>query len=121
MRKFTLLVLSLLASAYVFAGDPIPPTFEPIPIEPEFPRPTPTPLSLINDIEAYYSAGAVTIEFNVDLGDADIMVTNLHTGESWWDSVSGVGATTILLSEDEGSYEIQINTDYGEYTGSFKL
>ena len=126
MKKFTLFILSLFASTFVFADNPttppnppIPPT--PIPINPANPNPVPAPLTLEADIDASYYNGALTLMFNVDLGDADITVTNLSTGDIWWDSVSGVGATAIMLSGDEGYYEVHISTDRGEYTGSFTL
>ena len=83
--------------------------------------PGPRPLSLNNDIDASYYDGVLTLMFNVDLGNADITVTNLSTGDIWWDSVSGVGATAIMLSGDEGYYEVHISTDRGEYSGAFTL
>mgnify|MGYP003407697825 CR=1 FL=1 len=93
-------------------------------IKEEKPRPItnePKPLSLLSDIEASYFNGALTVVFNADLGDADIVVSNLTTGEMWSDSVSGVGATTLLLSGEEGYYEILIYTDCGEYSGEFEI
>ena len=93
-----------------------------IDIKPKRPKlPGTNPLSLNNDIDASYYDGVLTLMFNVDLGDADITVTNLSTGDIWWDSVSGVGATAIMLSGDEGYYEVHITTDRGEYTGAFTL
>lgn len=93
-----------------------------IDIRPHRPKlPGTIPLSLTNDIEASYYDGVLTLMFNVDLGDADITVTNLSTGDIWWDSVSGVGATAIMLSGDEGYYEVHITTDRGEYSGAFTL
>lgn len=83
-------------------------------------RPTIKPRTIVNtDIEAYYSYGELSLTFNVDLGNADIVVTNTTTCESWYDSVNGVGATSIALSGDEGYYEIYIYTDCGDYTGTF--
>ena len=70
-------------------------------------------------MEGYYSDNAVTVVFNTDLGDADIVVTNTTTGESWYDSVNGAGATSIALSGNEGYYEIYIYTDCGDYSGTF--
>lgn len=84
------------------------------------PKPTIRPKTIVNnDIEAYYLYGELSLTFNVDLGNADIVVTNTTTGESWYDSVNGVGATSITLSGDEGYYEIYIYTDCGDYTGTF--
>lgn len=93
-----------------------------IDISPQRPKlPGANPISLNNDIDASYYDGVLTLMFNVDLGDADITVTNLSTGDIWWDSVSGVGATAIMLSGDEGYYEVHITTDRGEYSGAFTL
>ena len=80
------------------------------------------PRSIVdNDIEAAYYAGLLTFLFNVDLGNATIVVCNLNTGEEWSGSTDGMGVETILLSGDEGYYTITIYTDYGEYSGEFSL
>lgn len=80
------------------------------------------PRSIVdNDIEATYHMGALTIVFNTDLGDADIIVCNLNTGDVWSGGVSGMGIETILLSGDEGYYTITIYTDNGEYYGEMWL
>ncbi len=70
-------------------------------------------------VQAFNMHDSVTILFNEHHSDADIVVTNTTTGESWYDSVNGVGATSIALSGDEGYYEIYIYTDCGDYTGTF--
>ena len=122
MRKLIILLSAILIASVAIADNPKPPqTGTPIPINPIPINPKPKPLSLRSDIEASYFNGALTVVFNADLGDADIVVSNLATGEMWSDSVSGVGATTLLLSGDEGYYEILIYTDCGEYTGEFEI
>lgn len=128
MRKFSLLLcaLFLVTIGYAEVGQDKPTTSIPveIPIKGsggETETETPRPLSLRSDIEASYFNGALTVVFNADLGDADIVVSNLTTSEMWSDSVSGVGATTLLLSGEEGYYEILIYTDCGEYTGEFEI
>lgn len=91
-------------------------------ISPISTKPVIRPRSIvIDDIEAYYSNESITLMFNKDLGDADIVVTNLTTGDIWNDSVSGVCSTTIILSGDEGYYQIAIYTDNGDYSGEFTL
>lgn len=126
MRKFSLLLCALfivvICCAEVWADSPSTPPIN-IPIRGSEPGKTahPRPLSLRSDIEASYFNGALTVVFNADLGDADIVVSNLATGEMWSDSVSGVGATSLLLSGEEGYYEILIYTDCGEYTGEFEI
>ena len=80
------------------------------------------PRSIVDsDIEATYYAGALTLVFNTDLGDADIIVCNLNTGDVWSGGVSGMGIETILLSGDEGYYTINIYTDNGEFYGEMWL
>lgn len=122
MKKLIILLSAILIASVAMADNPKPPqTGTPIPINPIPINPKPQPLSLRSDIEASYFNGALTIVFNADLGDADIVVSNLTTGDIWSDSVSGVGATTLLLSGEEGYYEILIYTDCGEYTGEFEI
>lgn len=122
MRKLIILLSAILIASVAIADNPKPPqTGTPIPINPIPINPLPKPLSLLSDIEANYFNGALTIVFNADLGDADIVVSNLTTGDMWSESVSGVGAATLLLSGDEGYYEILIYTDCGDYSGEFVL
>lgn len=120
MKKLFSLALVLFSAGVVFAQTPNPipiiPTPKPTPPYPPKPR-TPE----LVDIEAYYSNEALTLIFNSDLGDADIVVTNLTTGDVWNDSVSGVCSTTILLSGDEGYYQVVIYTENEEYFGEFSL
>lgn len=122
MRKLIILLSAILIASVAIADNPKPTIpLGPIPINPKPLNPNPKPLSLLSDIEANYFNGALTIVFNADLGDADIVVSNLTTGDMWSESVSGVGAATLLLSGDEGYYEILIYTDCGEYTGEFEI
>ena len=126
MRKFSLLLCTLclvtIGCAEVWADSPNTPPIN-IPIRDSEPGKTahPRPKSLTAVIEASYFNGALTVVFNANLGDADIVVSNLTTGEMWSDSASGVGATTLLLSGEEGYYEILIYTDCGDYSGEFEI
>ena len=82
----------------------------------------PKPRSLVeSDIEGYYYGGVATFIFNRDLGDADIVVSNLTTGEQWHNSLSGIGSTSVVLSGDSGDYDVAIYTDNGDYYGYFTL
>mgnify|MGYP003431578472 FL=1 len=125
MRKFVLTALMLLTVGILYAmyntDNPDQHTIIIKKDKPEPPTGSTKPLSLLSDIEASYFNGALTIVFNADLGDADIVVSNLTTGDMWSESVSGVGAATLLLSGDEGYYEILIYTDCGDYSGEFVL
>ena len=121
MRKLILLFCAILIASVSNADNPTkkPPILGDIPIDP---NPTiPRPLSLNADIEASYYDGVLTFVINRDLGNAHIVVTNTTTGESWYDSVNGVGVTSIMLSGDEGYYEIYIYTDRGDYNGEFVI
>ena len=118
MKKLFSLALVLFSAGVVFAQTPNPITPTPKPTPPYPPKPR-TP-ELV-DIEAYYSNEALTLIFNKNLGDADIVVANLTTGDMWNNSVSGVCSTTLILSGDEGYYLISIYTDNGEYSGEFNL
>lgn len=120
---FCVIALAIDGNAMVIADNPTntqPPIDIPIQGN-ESETSTPWPLSLIADIEASYYNGALTVVFNADLGNADIVVSNLTTGDTWSDSVTGVGSATLLLSGDEGYYEILIYTDGGDYSGEFTL
>lgn len=122
MRKLIILLSAILIASVAIADNPKPTNpIDPIPISPIPINPKPKPLSLLSDIEASYFNDALTVVFNADLGDADIVVSNLTTGDMWSESVSGVGAATLLLSGDEGYYEILIYTDCGDYSGEFVL
>lgn len=120
---FCVIALAIDGNAMVIADNPTntqPPIDIPIQGN-ESETSTPWPLSLIADIEASYYNGALTVVFNADLGNADIVVSNLTTGDTWSDSVTGVDSATLLLSGDEGYYEILIYTDGGDYSGEFTL
>lgn len=93
-----------------------------VPIKPYKPQPPIKPRSIVEpDIAAYYSNGTITIVFNADLGEADIVVTNLSTGDVWSDNVEGMGTTSIMLSDDAGYYTITIYTEAGDYYGEFSI
>ena len=80
------------------------------------------PRSIVdNDIEATYYAGALTLIFNNDLGNADIVVCNHDTGDVWCGSINGMGIEALLLSGEDGYYTITIYTDNGEYYGEMWL
>ncbi|MBR2428499.1 MAG: DUF3244 domain-containing protein [Alistipes sp.] len=95
---------------------PLPPIPTPKP-----PINKPIPLSLVQDVEATYYAGTLSIVFNSDLGNADITVTNNMTGEMWLDDTNGMGVSTLYISDSEGYYTIYITTDSGDYAGEFVI
>lgn len=91
-------------------------------IKPDKVSPPTRPKQIVgDDITAQYYNGVLTIDFNIDLGTADIVVTNLTTGEAWSDTTSGLSSVAMLLSGDGGYYIVEIATDYGTYSGVFEL
>ena len=88
----------------------------------QIPNSNTKPRTLIeSDIEAYYYENAITFILNTDLGNCDITVTNITTGDIWHDNVCGAGITTTILSQNMGYFTIDIETDYGHYYGEFTL
>ena len=123
-KAFLLLSFAFLSQTSADAQAILPTTYPGLVVEisPIPSRPVIKPRSITeSDIEAYYNNEALTLVFNKDLGDADIVVTNLATGDVWNDSVSGVCTTSIILSGDEGYYQVVIYTDNKEYAGEFTL
>lgn len=123
-KAFLLLSFAFLSQTSADAQAILPTTYPGLVVEisPIPSRPVIKPRSITeSDIEAYYNNEALTLVFNKDLGDADIVVTNLATGDVWNDSVSGVCTTSIILSGDEGYYQVVIYTDNEEYAGEFTL
>ena len=77
-----------------------------------------------SSIESYYYGMLSGIQTTVteDLGEVEVTVTNLSTGEAWSDSFdSGVTMQTLLpISGTSGYYEINYVTESGDvYTGEF--
>ena len=122
MKKFLLTILALVfVASGVFATTsmegPVNIPIRPIKI-PTWPRPRQIVETII---EAYYSDGAITIEFAEDMGDVTVVVINETTGESWIDSVDGCGAAAVVVSGDSGYYTITIHTGVGDYYGEFLI
>ena len=116
------LFFSIFSSFAMCANDT--PTHQPVIIEkqPTQPSSNTKPLSLNDrDIEAFLSGDTIFFIFNRNLGDADIVVSNLTTGEQWYGSLSGIGTTSVVLSGDSGDYDVAIYTDNGDYYGYFTL
>ena len=120
MKQLILLLFMLAASILGFANNPqnnggniiITPTTPPT-------SGTPNRNIVSPDIEATYSMGAITFVFNEDLGNCDIEVTNIDTGEVWYASCVDISSTLVYTSGSEGQYHIYIDTDCGAYSGEF--
>lgn len=133
MRTLLLSIALLFASMSLIAAGghpviiPINPDPTPTPTQPN-PNPNPNPepgnqpLSIVEpDIEASYYMGAITFVFNEDLGDCNIEVLNIATGDMWSASHSGAGATVLYTSEQSGTYLIFVDSDRGTYGGELVL
>ena len=83
--------------------------------------------SLVDEpIVSVYYAMFTSIQTTVtdDLGEVDLTVTNLMTGESWWTTFdSGETSQSLLpISGSPGYYEIEYITEAGEvYVGEFLI
>lgn len=125
MKRFMLIMLAIICfmPSYIYADKPNNgDTPINIPINPPIGTPSNKPRSLVEqDIEATYCDGILTVVFNENLGDSNITVTNISSGEVWSDSISGYGIATLFLSGDEGYYYIAIDTEEGQYTGEYEL
>ena len=119
MKNSVLMLLCLFMTFTSMASDPQK-LGNDIPLYPPIPIPQPRQVVDCN-IEAFYVDGTITFRFLEDLGEADIVVTNLTTGDAWSESVEGMGNTSIMLSDDAGYYTITIHTDAGDYYGEFSL
>lgn len=120
MKKLLFLIISCVALSAALADQPQTPPSSGgnIIFHPRTDHPKPRTM-VECDIYGSYDFNNVIITFNTDFGNAEIVVTNTTTGESWYGGISGVGVTTIVLSGDEGYYYISVCTDRGDYSGSF--
>lgn len=67
-----------------------------------------------------YGAGAVEVRFTDDLGEAEVIVTSLTTGEQWFTVGAATETLTVQTPGEQGEYVVQIyaggNAWYGCYT-----
>lgn len=77
-------------------------------------------------VEAHYYGmlSVVSTSITTDLGEIDIIVTNLSTGEYWEDTFdsSSMSQHLLSISSTSGLYEVTYTTSSGDlYVGSFIL
>lgn len=76
-------------------------------------------------IEAYYIAlnSSICVTFSQNLGDMDVTVTNLTTGDSDdFEIVASIGSTLLPISGDTGYYRIDFILSSGtQYYGEFEI
>ena len=59
-----------------------------------------------------------------DLGEVELIVTNLSTGESWWDTFDSASEpqSVLPISGTSGHYEVEYITQSGDvYVGEFVI
>lgn len=72
----------------------------------------------------YGMLSAIVTSVTEDVGQVDISVTNLSTGEVWYDSFDSGAVQQILtpISSSPGFYEVVYTTASGDvYEGTFEL
>ena len=72
----------------------------------------------------YGMQSAIVTSVTEDLGEVDLSVTNLSTGEVWYDSFDSGDVQQILtpISSSQGFYEVVYTTASGDvYEGTFEL
>ncbi len=74
-------------------------------------------------ITCFYNSGTLSLTFIDEIGSVTVAVINQSTGEQWIDYIDSTdGYATMQISEDEGDYAIEIETDSGiSYSGYFTL
>lgn len=77
--------------------------------------------SLLPDVEAYFLMGEVTFLFNRNIGNADIYIQNLSTLDMIAISVDGCGLVNAYVGNEEGVYDIVIETNDQNYYGTFEI
>ncbi len=69
-----------------------------------------------------YENGQLVFGFYYDLGTVTVTVINENTGEQWNAVLQTSGTTSINVSENAGSYHIEITTLYNKvYYGDFEI
>lgn len=123
LTSILLVLASVFCSTMQVWGDNTPEVQRPIPIKHAEPGIAIRGLGTL-PIQACYNGMSVTIHTIItsDLGQVEIMVTNLSTGEAWSDTFdSGAFMQNIMpISGTPGYYEIEYITESGDvYAGEF--
>ncbi len=75
-------------------------------------------------LEAYYQGETIFLDFTHNVGNVQVSVRNMTTGNSWSgtvDSADGMGEINIA-GGGTGSYTLTLVTAYGDrFTGNFNL
>lgn len=125
MGKKNLLVFVAVLCTLPMRGDDPPETKKEIPIKEIGTRPTVRDFSIL-PLQVYYDGMMHSINTVVisDMGMIEVTVTNLMTGEKWWDTFDSGETFQVLLpiSGASGYYEIEYITEFDSvYAGGFVI
>lgn len=81
------------------------------------------PRSIVSvPLTCIYKAGTVELCFMEDLGEAEVIVTSLTTGEQWYTTGdTATGVLTVPASDESGDYVVQIYADGDAWYGCYTL
>lgn len=127
MKTIALLLLSFFFGQCLFAVPNVnnEPTPNPIPIvRGELGDHTKTrPRSIVDvPLTCIYKAGQVELCFLEELGEAEIVVTSLTTGEQWSTVAdTAAGVVIVAVSEEAGEYVVQIHAAGDAWHGCYTI
>ena len=124
MRKQIILLLAVFLPLFAFDMNADEKRTKKIPLDP--PRNICVERGMALQINAWYDytlSSIITAASN-DLGEVSLSVTNLSTGETWYDTFDSSSTPQVMtpISGSTGTYEIVYITESGEvYEGNFML
>ena len=74
--------------------------------------------------QAYYDSftSSIYLSFFENIGEVEISITNCTSGEcSEFDFNTSIGTLAIPVSDENGTYQLQINTILVDYIGEFQI
>ncbi len=125
MGKKILLVFVAVLCTLPMRGDDPPETKKEIPVKEIGTRPTVRDFSIL-PLQVYYDGMIHSINTVVisDMGMIEVIVTNLITGENWWDAFDSAfePQSVLKISGTSGYYEVMYITQSGDvYVGEFLI
>ena len=127
MKKQLLFALMALVAFNVFADQGTTkkdkPDPSPIPIvKGEFGNPDKDRPRSLEPFTCYYAGGEIVLEFLADLGEVEVVVTSLTTGEQWFAyGFAAEGMIRVAASDEEGDYVVQIYANGESWYGCYTL
>lgn len=124
MRKQIILLLAVLLPMFAFDMNADESKNKVIPLKQK--QGTYLQRGMILPIEATFDGllSSIITSTSSDLGEVSLTVTNLSTGETWYDTFDSASTPQVMtpISGSTGTYEIVYITESGEvYEGNFML